>query len=78
MLCLRYHPVRRHRGIAGGLIGFNAQNAYVKNSTTSVTVTGGGNVGGLIGQNSGGPVDNCHVSGSVATSLAITLPRVAW
>ena len=52
----------------GGLIGFNAQNAYVKNSTTSVTVTGGGNVGGLIGQNSGGPVDNCHVSGSVATS----------
>ena len=53
---------------AGGLIGFNAQNAYVKNSTTSVTVTGGGIVGGLIGQNSGGPVDNCHVSGSVATS----------
>jgi PKD repeat protein len=53
---------------AGGLIGFNDQNGYVKNSTTSVTVTGAGEVGGLIGENYGSPIDNCHVSGSVATS----------
>ena len=55
-------------GSAGGLIGYKDQGGYVKNSTTSVTVTGGGIVGGLIGENYGGPIDNCHVSGSVATS----------
>ena len=50
----------------GGVVGWNSGNVTNCYNTDSITVTGsGGRVGGVVGRNFGGTVENCYNTGAV-------------
>jgi subtilisin-like proprotein convertase family protein len=55
----------------GGLVGANYGNGTITNCYSTGSVSGGGDVGGLVGYNCYGPITNCYSTGKVTGSLVV-------